>query len=212
MTVIVDDKNIRIEKLLLGPWGTNCYIVVCPGTSDSLVIDAPASPEKIIRDLEDTQPKYILLTHGHGDHIGALPELRTALKVPLAAHPADATRIIAPDVLLNDGDTITLGNLVFDVLHTPGHTPGGLCFLTGIHLFSGDSIFPGGPGRTGSPEALKQLITSLKEKVFTLPDNTNIYPGHGEITTLKKEKEAFAFFELRQHSPGLCGDVLWRES
>lgn len=212
MTVIIDDKSIRIEKLQLGPWGTNCYIVVCPQTDDSLVVDAPASPDRIVQSLQGTNPRYILLTHDHGDHIGALPELRAALKVPLAAHPADAAHVAVPEILLNDGDTITLGSLVFNVLHTPGHTPGGLCFLTGIHLFSGDSIFPGGPGRTNSPEALRQLIASLKAKIFILPDDTVIYPGHGEITTLQEEKESFAYFESRQHSPGLCGDVLWRES
>ena len=213
MSLIVNDPDIRIEKLQLGPWGTNCYIAVCPLTGDSLVVDGPGEVEKIIGSLGDTTPRYILLTHDHMDHTGALAALRSQLNVPLAAHALDSSSLSpAPEISLKDGDTFTLGNMAFEVRHTPGHTPGGLCFLTGRHLFSGDSIFPGGPGRTGSPDRLRQLLESLEAKVFTLPDDTRIYPGHGEITDLRKEKEAYAVFKSREHPPGLCGDVLWRES
>ena len=213
MSVVVNDEDIRIEKLQLGPYGTNCYVVVCNRTKESLVVDAPADVEKIVEKLQGTQPKYILLTHDHMDHTGALAELRSRLKVPLAAHALDSSNISpSPEISLKDSDTLTLGNLGFEVLHTPGHTPGGLCFLTGLHLFSGDSIFPGGPGRTGSPDKLRQLQVSLEAKIFPLPDSIQIYPGHGEITVLKKEKEKYAVFKSREHSPGLCGDVLWLES
>jgi len=210
MSVVVNDEDIYIEKLQLGPYGTNCYIVACSRTKESLVVDAPADAEKIIDKLQGTQPKYILLTHDHMDHTGALSALRSELNVPLGAHALDSSQISpSPEISLKDGDTISLGNLIFDVLHTPGHTPGGLCFKAGIHLFSGDSIFPGGPGKTWSPANLKQLIDSLKSKIFVLPDDTRIYPGHGEITNLKKEREEFDVFESREHSPDLCGDVLW---
>jgi glyoxylase-like metal-dependent hydrolase (beta-lactamase superfamily II) len=213
MSVIVDDEEIRIEKLQLGPYGTNCHIVVCNRTKESLVVDAPGDVEIIIGRLQDTRPKYVLLTHDHLDHIGALAALRSKLDIPLGAHALDSSQISpSPEISLQDGDTISVGNLIFDVLHTPGHTPGGLCFKYGIHLFSGDSIFPGGPGKTRSPANLKQLIGSLKAKVFVLPDDTWIYPGHGEITNLKKEKDEFAVFESRKHSPNLCGDVLWLKS
>lgn len=213
MSVIVDDEEIRIEKLQLGPYGTNCYIVVCNRTKGSLVVDAPGDVEIIIERLQGTQPKHVLLTHDHLDHIGALAALRLKLDIPLGAHSLDSSQISpSPEISLQDGDTISLGNLVFDVLHTPGHTPGGLCFKYGIHLFSGDSIFPGGPGKTGSPANLKQLIGSLKAKIFVLSDDTWIYPGHGEITNLKKEKDEFAIFESHEHSPNLCGNVLWLKS
>ena len=210
MSVVVNDEDIRIEKLQLGPYGTNCYIVVCNRTKESLVVDAPGDVEKIIERLQGTSPRYVLLTHDHMDHTGALSALRSENNVPLGAHALDSSQISPPpEISLKDGDTVTLGNLAFDVLHLPGHTPGGLGFKVGIHLFSGDSIFPGGPGKTWSPAHLKQLIDSLKSKIFVLSDDTRIYPGHGEITNLKKEREEFAVFESREHSPDLCGDVLW---
>jgi len=95
------------------------------------------------------------------------------------------------------------------VLHTPGHTPGSLCFLVGCYLISGDTIFPGGPGRTGSPDDFKQIINSITEKILVLPDDTQIYPGHGNSAVLKNEKEEFAVFCSRPHEPNLCGEVLW---
>jgi len=98
------------------------------------------------------------------------------------------------------------------VLHTPGHTPGSLCLLFGKHLFSGDTLFPGGPGKTGTPAAFEQIVNSITEKLFVLPDETLVYPGHGEDTILGKEKQAFAVFSSRPSNPGLCGDVLWLSS
>jgi len=98
---------------------------------------------------------------------------------------------------------------VLKVLHTPGHTAGSLSFLTGKYLISGDTIFPGGPGKTGSPDMFRQIVNSITEKIFALPDDTQVYPGHGDATVLKKEKEEFTVFSSRPHSPDLCGDVLW---
>jgi hydroxyacylglutathione hydrolase len=114
--------------------------------------------------------------------------------------------------MLNDGDTISFGDLKLEVLHTPGHTPGSLCFKWVRHLISGDTIFPGGPGKTWSPRAFNQIIKSITEKILVLPDDTRIYPGHGDATVLKKEKDEFAVFSSRSHSPNLCGDVLWLSS
>ena len=210
MTVVVKNDNVKIEKLELGPWGTNAYIVTCLKTKESAVIDAPADAQLIMAKLRGTQPKYILLTHNHGDHIGAMAELRAKLGVPLAAHASDAGNISSPpEILLNDGDIISLGNLRVDVLHTLGHTPGSLCFKVGKYLLSGDTIFPGGPGKTGSPAAFQQIVKSITEKIFVLPDDTQIYPGHGATTVLKKEKDEFAVFSSRTYDPNLCGDVLW---
>jgi len=213
MTDIVNNDDIRIETMQLGPWGTNTYIVVCQQTRDSLVVDAPASAGNIVSGLKDTNPAYILLTHGHSDHTGALAELRSRLKVPLAAHASDSHSLrTPPEILLNDGDIMTLGNLEIKVLHTPGHTPGGLCFLVGNYLFAGDTIFPGGPGSTGSPENFRQIVDSITEKIYSLPDDTVICPGHGNVTTVKKAKEEYAVFASRPHSPNLCGEVIWISS
>ncbi len=213
MAIVVKDDDIQIERLELGPFGTNAYIAICQKTRDSVLIDAPAESNTIMDRLKSTNPKYILLTHNHMDHIGALAELRVRLKVPLAAHALDAKNLPSPpEMLLSDGDTVSFGNLKFEVLHTPGHTPGSLCFRVGHYLISGDTIFIGGPGKTWSPAGFKQIIESITGKIFVLPDDTQIYPGHGDGTVLKKEKDEFAAFSSRPHNPDLYGDVLWLSS
>ena len=213
MVVVVKDDDIQIERLELGPWGTNTYIVICQKTHDSLLIDAPGDAQVIIDRLKSTNPKYILMTHNHMDHIGALSELHSKLKITLAAHALDAGNLpSSPERLLNDGDTLSLGNLKFEVLYTPGHTGGSLCFKFGHYLISGDTIFSEGPGKTRSPADFKQIVKSITEKIFVLPDDTQIYPGHGDSTVLKKEKDNFAVFSSRPHNPDLCGDVLWLSS
>ncbi len=213
MAVAAEDDDIRIEKLTLGPFGTNAYILVCRKTNDSVLIDTPAEAETILERLKGTNPKYILLTHNHMDHLGALAELHRSLKVPLAAHAADSGNLpVKPEIAIKDGDTLSVGNLKIEVIHTPGHTPGSLCFLTGSYLMSGDTIFTGGPGKSWSPDNLKQIIESITGKIFVLPDDTRIYPGHGESTVLKKEKEEFAVFSSRSHDPNLCGDIVWLTS
>jgi len=214
MTVAVEDTDeigsIQIERLELGPFGTNAYIVTCRKTKDSALVDAPAESDVIIDKLKNTKPKYILLTHNHMDHIGALAQLRNELKVPLAAHAADAGNLVPPpEMLLSDGDTIWVGNLKLTVLHTPGHTPGSLCFRVARYLISGDTIFPGGPGKTNTPADFNQILKSITGRIFVLPDDIRIYPGHGDSTVLKKEKDEFAVFASRPYDSHLCGDVLW---
>ena len=213
MAIVVKDEHLQIERLELGFFGTNAYILTCRQTGDSVVVDAPAEANKIIERLKGTNPRYILLTHNHTDHIGALAELRSKLGIPLAAHAADAGILPSPpEIELNDGDIISFGNVKLEVLHTPGHTPGSLCFKTGKYLLSGDTIFPGGPGKTSSPANLQQIIKSITGKIFILADDTQVYPGHGDSTVIKNEKEEFAAFSSRPHNPNLCGDVLWLSS
>ncbi|MFC1864598.1 MBL fold metallo-hydrolase [Chloroflexota bacterium] len=213
MVVVAKDGDVQIERLELGPFGTNAYIVICQKTRDSVLIDTPAEASTIMDRLKGTNPKYILLTHNHMDHLGALSELRSKLTVPLAAHALDAQSLPSPpEMLLSNGDTISVGNIRLEVLHAPGHTPGSLCFRAGRYLISGDTIFPGGPGKTGSPAAFRQIIESITEKIFVLPDDTQIYPGHGDSTVLKKEKDEFAVFSSHPHNPNLCGEVLWLSS
>ena len=170
MATVVNDGDIRIEKLTLGPYETNAYIVVCRKTGESLVVDAPARASEIIASLSDTQPRYILLTHDHYDHTGVLISLRSRLKVPLATHLASSYQLkTPPEILLKDGDSVTLGNFRIGVMHTPGHTPGSLCFRVGKYLFAGDTIFPGGPGRTESPDDFKQILSSITTKFSSCP-------------------------------------------
>ena len=213
MVNVVKNDVVQIEKFGLGPFGTNAYILTCRQTDESVLVDAPAEAGQILKRLQGTSPRYILMTHSHMDHTGALAELKSALNVPVAAHREDAGNLpLKPDMLLNDGDVLPCGNFQLNVLHTPGHTPGSVCFLTGNCLIAGDTIFPGGPGKTGSPAAFKRILESLTKKIFVLPDDTQIFPGHGYSATLGKEKRAFETFSARDHDANLCGDVLWSSS
>jgi len=213
MAIVAKDDNLRIDKLTLGPFGTNSYIITCRLTGESVVVDAPGEGAQIINGLKGTYPRFILITHAHMDHLGALGELTSQLGIPVAVHELDAKGLpLRPGMLLGDGDRVSFGQINLKVLHTPGHTPGSLCFLTGKYLISGDTLFPGGPGKTGSPADLRQIIESIKGKIFCLPDDTQVYPGHGDSTILRKEKEEFALFSARPHDPHLCGDVLWLSS
>ena len=213
MAIVAKDDSLQIDKLTLGPFETNSYILICPSTADSVVVDAPAEADKILRRLKGTKPRYILMTHTHMDHIGALSELKSKLGVPVAVHPLDVKNLsFRPEILIGDGNIVSFGDIELKVLHTPGHTPGSACFSTGRYLISGDTIFPGGPGKTLSSENFRQIVDSITSKIFLLPEDTQIYPGHGDSTILKKEKAEFAIFSSRPHDPGLCGDVLWLSS
>ena len=213
MVVEAKDDSIQIERFELGPYGTNAYILTCQQTQDSVLVDAPGDADRIIEHLRGTNPKYILMTHDHMDHVGALSQVKSELKVPVAAHTSDSGGLpLSPDMLLNDGDKVSFGNIQLEVMYTPGHTPGSLCFLTGKYLISGDTIFPGGPGKSGSPAAFKQIVESISSKIFALSDETEIFPGHGVTSTLEKEKKNFAIFSSKSHDPNLCGDVSWLDS
>jgi len=203
------DGEIRINKLTLGWFEANCYIVTCPQTGESLIIDTPIEAPKILAEAGD-KVRYIVITHAHGDHVGALREVQARTGAAVAAHPLDSPALpLAPNIALSDGDELRVGGVTMKVIHTPGHTPGSICLLSGKHLFSADTIFPHGPGRTGSPADLRQIIERITTKLFVLPDETLVYPGHGLDTVLGEEKKEYALFAARSHAPGLCGDVLW---
>jgi glyoxylase-like metal-dependent hydrolase (beta-lactamase superfamily II) len=184
--------EIRLTKLSAGPTDNNVYVLVCPETSESVLIDAANEAGRILEALRGTSVRYILQTHGHSDHVQALAEVKRATNAPVAVHPDDAAMLPIPaDVLLHDGDRLKVGEHELLVLHTPGHTPGGVCFLTGPYLISGDTLFPGGPGNTRSSTGdFPQIIASVR-RLFELPDETQVLPGHGADTTIGREKPHF---------------------
>jgi hydroxyacylglutathione hydrolase len=213
MAVVVRTEKIQIDRVVLGPFSTNSYIITCRKTAESLVVDAPGDIGTMVTALRHTRPTRILITHGHMDHISGLADLKRALSLPVAVHPGDAEALpVDPDILLGDGDLLPLGWIQLQVLHTPGHTPGSVCLLTDRYLIAGDTLFPGGPGHTRSSDDFQLIIQSLTQRIFPLPDDTQVYPGHGDATVLGREKEAFRAFSTRMHKPHLCGDVVWESS
>ena len=210
MAVHFEDSSVVIHKLKCGPYDNNAYLVVCPETRESIVIDAPADPGSLIEAARTTTVKAVVITHSHSDHILGLAEVRSALGAPVGIGEPDAGALDAsPDFLLRDGEEVRAGTVGLRAISTPGHTPGSTCLAFGDHLFTGDTLFPGGPGRTRTPENLAQILGSITTKLLVLPDDTAVYAGHGDDTTIGQAKREHAEFASRPHAPDLCGDVLW---
>ncbi|MEJ5365138.1 MAG: MBL fold metallo-hydrolase [Desulfosoma sp.] len=205
--VVLSLGDAAVVRYTLGPYGVNAYQVVCRATQRALLIDAP---EGVARVRFDVPPQGVVLTHGHGDHTAGLRAFLEKKPVPVLAHALDAPRLpVPPDDFLEDGRDVPLGALSLRVLHTPGHTPGSVCLLFGSVLFSGDTLFPNGPGRTETPGAFRRILQSLAEKIFALPDAVLVFPGHGPPTNVGYERAAYEAFVGRGYPEGLCGDVTW---
>jgi len=192
-------KGAMIRRLEVGTFENNCYILTCPDSEEVVIIDPASEGDKILEEVKGKTIRYILITHGHHDHIGALGQVKRATKAPVGVHPLDAKSLpFPPDLELKDGDMINFGSCHLKVLHTPGHTAGSVCFLTAQSLLSGDTIFPNGPGNTDLPGGdYRKIIKSIREKIFTLPEETIIYPGHGLETTVGREKST-SYYEDRE--------------
>jgi hydroxyacylglutathione hydrolase len=204
----------RVFVMEVGPLAENTYIVEHVASRQAAVVDPGDEGEEILHRLAERGITLgmILLTHGHFDHVGAVRTLkeRTGAKIHIHADDADRMRTAgrqggmfglhvqdppAPDVLLREGDRVTLGDQQFQVLHTPGHTPGHVTFLAGQMAFVGDLIFAGSIGRTDLPGgSYDDLIRAVREKIFVLPDRTVLFPGHGPATTVGEEKRSNPFF------------------
>ena len=204
------DEKILIYKIKCAPFDNNAYLIVCRKTRESIIIDTPAEYEELVRVSEETNVKAILITHGHSDHIEGLYKVTSCVSSPVYVGESDASMLPKdPDHLLKDGDIISAGEVSVKTLATPGHTPGSTCFLVYQHLFTGDTLFPGGPGRSVSPATLLQTIESIREKLFCLGDNLIFHPGHGEDGDIKTSKSEYKVYEGNQHDIGLYGNVLW---
>ena len=198
-----------LEKIVVGPMQANCYILGSATTADALVVDPGAEPEKIKARLESLGLKAscVVNTHGHIDHIGA----NSAFEAPVYIHRLDADFLNDPRLnlsamlglsvtvsnpvrLLDDGQKLEVGDVNLEAIHTPGHTPGGICLNAGKFCLTGDTLFAQGVGRTDLPNASERvLLNSIRKKLMTLPDELVIYPGHGPSSTIGEERESNPF-------------------
>jgi glyoxylase-like metal-dependent hydrolase (beta-lactamase superfamily II) len=174
----------------IGPMENNIFIVSDVGTREAYVLDAGWEPEQVAQATTGMNVKGILVTHGHRDHHEHVGALKGLLKVPVAIGIDDAAELsIEPDVLIVHGQSFSFGPHALQAIHTPGHTPGSTCFIYREHLFTGDTLFPGGPGNTQRDSVrFARIISSIREQLFTLPDETRVYPGHGRDTTIGAER------------------------
>lgn len=197
--------RLTISKLAVCPMDNNCYLLRCRETGEQLLIDAAAEPERILDLIGPDGLTTIVTTHAHPDHWGALAEVRKQTGATSVAHEVDAEHLAElVDRTVVDGDTITVGQVALRVIHLVGHTPGSIALLYDDpmgqpHLFTGDCLFPGGVGKTWSPEDFDTLLAGVKERIFdSLPDETWVYPGHGNDTTVGTERPSLTEWEARR--------------
>ena len=196
--------GLQITKVATPPFENNCYLLRCTATGDTLLVDAAGDAPRLLELVGDGRLVGVVETHGHWDHVQALAEVQQATGAPVLVHPGDAEMLPVPaDRLLDDGETIRVGQCELTVVHLEGHTPGSVALLwvgdpERPHLWSGDSLFPGGPGRTTTPDEFGSLMDDLERKVFgPLPDETWVYPGHGNDTTLGAERPSVPEWRAR---------------
>lgn len=207
---IHDDGDLRLAKFgPLGPWANNAYVISDKASGEAVIVDAPSGSQAVLDYARDLRITAILITHSHPDHWVDLNAVKRATGAPIFCHPDERPLSGRIDQPLSDGDEIRVGRVTVRSIHTPGHTPGSACFLAGRFLIAGDTLFPGGPGHTLTPEDLQQTIASITGRLYVLPDDTLVLPGHGGDTTIGESKREFQAFASRSHPLDLCGDVLW---
>ena len=185
-----ETTDVRIDKLVVGPFENNVFVVRDNESGEAVLIDAANEHELLLDVCRATGVRRVLTTHGHWDHIQAVTALRDAgIEVGIA--DADAAMLPSYDFTIPDNDVLTVGGLRFRAIHTPGHTPGSTCFELEGHpvVFSGDTLFPGGAGNTATKGAsFDEIISSIDRRLFTLPAETLVLPGHGLDTTVGTER------------------------
>lgn len=189
-----------LRRLVVGPYQTNCYILGCKETGQGLVIDPGDEVLRIVKEIHRSglEIKYIAITHGHIDHLGGVSELKRITKAPVLIHRLDAGALgTKPDGFLDEGQTIQVGNYSISVIHTPGHSPGGVCLYAPGAVFTGDTLFAGSVGRTDFPGGSHELLVQgVRRKIFPLGDSLRVYPGHGPESTIAGERMTNPFFRL----------------
>ena len=192
----IETDTLTVDKLCVGPLENNVYVVACARTASAIIIDAAAEAARIVDAVRGLDVTAIVTTHGHWDHVGALDEVRTALDVDAMIHPADACDITDTVPIPS---TLAIGDLRFEALVVPGHTPGSTCIVGHGLAFTGDTLFPGGPGATSGPDAFAAIMRGLRANLFGLDDATIVLPGHGLDTTIGRERPHLDDWQRRGH-------------
>lgn len=201
-----------LEIVPVGMLAANCYILGCEDTKVGVMIDPGGDVLNLLSKIKklDLSIKYIILTHGHHDHIGAVNEIKKKTNALVAMHKLDEEMLenenkpvksigrkidIVSDIYLKDGDELSIGSINLKIIHTPGHSPGGISILIDGAVFTGDTLFAGSIGRTDFYKGnMEDILSSIKNKLFTLPEYTKVYPGHGPASTIAREKNTNPFF------------------
>jgi glyoxylase-like metal-dependent hydrolase (beta-lactamase superfamily II) len=187
--VVFETDDFAVTRIVTAPLENNVYLIACAATDTSLIVDAAGDPDSIVAMTTGTVVKAVATTHGHWDHHGAIPDVTESLGVPFMLHAADVE--IAgktPDTPLIEGE-LSIGEVVAQVVHTPGHTPGSVCIALDGVVLTGDTLFPGGPGATRfDHSSFDTIIRSIESRLFALPDDTVVLPGHGAATTIGTER------------------------
>lgn len=189
----LEDSRIRLDKIVVGPYENNVFVLRCKRTGEAVLLDAANEHDLIIPVARAVGVRRVLTTHGHWDHVQAVTAARDA-GIDVGVAPADASMLPGYDFVVADSDVIEVGDLRLHAMHTPGHTAGSTSFLLEGWpiLFSGDTLFPGGPGATAYGGDFEVIIRSIDERLFPLPAGTLVLPGHGLDTTIGTERPHLA--------------------
>ena len=223
MSLVYEGPRWKIERFISG-FANNAYLITAAADGNSIIIDTPDQPHELIAAARQTTVRAVLITHNHWDHLEGFEDVLNVFRVPVGISEEDAPAIegkpTGGEIDVADGTVVDICGISLNAIATPGHTDGSTCFVlddtddpNGVrHLFAGDTLFPGGPGRSRSPHAFSQLVESITSKLYLLEDDTVVLPGHGDFTTIGESRAEYAQFASRDHPADLSGDVAWVES